>query len=266
MTLRSVRGTQRTRVPDLSVRLARSAGFVAVVEFEHPPNNFLNAELVAGIADAYAQLDDDDDCRAIVLSGAGRHFCAGVDFGADRAVSVRALYDEAVRLFSYHKPVVAAVHGAAVGGGLGLALSADLRVVGPGSRLTANFARLGIHHGFGLSVTLPRAVGHQAALDLLYRGIRLTGPQARAIGLADDAADADEDVRTRALALAADVATSAPRAVQAIRQTLRGELAQLVREATERELEQQLPLFESDDFAEGVRASTKRRQPEFTGR
>ena len=252
-------------MPDHAVRVEVRDDFVGVVELERPPHNFLTPELVGDVADAYERLDDDPACRTIVLCAAGRHFCAGVDFGSDRAVGIRQLYDQGVRLFSTTKPVVAAVRGAAVGGGLGLALSADLRAVGPGSRLTANFARLGIHHGFGLSVTLPRAVGAQVALELLYRGTRLDGAAARELRLADVLAEDDDRVRDAAIALAADVAASAPLAVQAVRSTLRGDLPELVRAATDRELAAQLPLFATDDFAEGVRASAERRPPAFTG-
>src|SRR5205807_9803801 len=94
-------------------------------------------------------------------------------------------YEQAVRLVGARKPVVAAVQGAAVGGGLGVALSADFRVASPESRFSANFARLGIHHGFGLTVTLPLVVGHQRAIELPYTGVRLPGEQAHAIGLCD---------------------------------------------------------------------------------
>src|SRR5215471_4613357 len=96
-----------------------------------------------------------------------------------------SLYREAVRLFRCVKPVVAAVQGAAVGGGLGLSLVGDFRVASPESRFSANFSRLGFHAGFGLTVTLPRVIGVQQAALLFYTGRRLTGEEAKAIGLAD---------------------------------------------------------------------------------
>src|SRR5260370_611198 len=111
----------------------------------------------------------------------GRDFCAGADF-AGRAVQakpVRAeeLYQQAARLFETPLPVVAAVQGAAVGGGLGLACSADFRVASPSSRFCANFARLGLHQAFGLTVTLRGIVGRQAALDMLLTGPRVGGQE-----------------------------------------------------------------------------------------
>ena len=131
------------------------------------------------------------------------------------------LYDEAVRLFGAATPVVAALQGAAIGGGLGLAMSADFRVGTPDTRMAANFARLGFHQGFGLSVTLPLVIGHQKALEVLYTGRRIPGEECAAIGLLDRLV-APADLAATAHALAAEIALSAPLAVASIRQTMRG--------------------------------------------
>ena len=167
-------------------------------------------------------------------------------------------------MFSCTRPVIAAVQGAAVGGGLGLALSADFRIACEESRFVANFARLGIHHGFGLSVTLPRLVGHNRAALMLYTGRRLKGAEAVEIGLADELVDL-ADVRNRALALATEIAQSAPLAVQSIRATLRRGLAEAVREATDHELAEQSRLRQTDDHREGVTAVAERRTADFKG-
>ncbi len=238
---------------------------VATVEFDRPPNNHFDVELITALADAYAALDEDPSCRAIVLCSTGRHFCAGANFTGTGDAGAQALYAQAERMFAAATPVVAAVQGAAIGGGLGLALSADFRVASASSRFAANFARLGIHHGFGLTVTLPAAVGMQAALELLYTGRRVKGEEAFALGLCDRLAT-DDELRSEAHALASEIAVSAPLAVRSIRQTMRGDLPDRVRAATERELAQQTPLFASEDFQEGVRATAERRAPRFTGR
>jgi len=248
---------------DLTVRVGED--HVATVEFDRPPNNHFDVELIAALADAYEALDEDPTCRAIVLCSTGRHFCAGANFAGTGDAGAHALYAQAVRLFAAATPVVAAVQGAAIGGGLGLALSADFRVASPSSRFAANFARLGIHHGFGLTVTLPAAVGMQAALELLYSGRRVKGEEAYALGLCDRLAS-DDELRSEARALACEIAASAPLAVRSIRQTMRGDLHGRVRAATEREYDQQAPLFATDDFQEGVRATAERRAPRFTGR
>jgi 2-(1,2-epoxy-1,2-dihydrophenyl)acetyl-CoA isomerase len=173
-------------------------------------------------------------------------------------------YDEAIRLFKTGTPVVAAVQGAAVGGGLGLALSADFRVASPETRFWANFAHLGFHHGFGMTVTLPAIVGRQAALDLLYTARRVQGEEARELGLCDRLVPADQ-IRPEAHALAAEIAASAPLAVRSIRQTMRGDLADQVRAATRHEQDEQVRLMKTDDFKEGIAAMSERRAPKFRG-
>jgi enoyl-CoA hydratase/carnithine racemase len=236
------------------------------VELQRPPNNFFSLEMISGLADALEALDADDECRAVVLRAAGRHFCAGADFsGATAAAPVpaRELYAAAVRLFRTRTPIVAAVQGAAVGGGLGLALAADFRVAAPEARFSANFARLGFHQGFGLSVTLPAVVGQQRAAELLYTGRRITGDEAAAIGLVDRVVPAT-DLLDAATALAAEIAGSAPLAVESIRRTLRGDLADRVAAATEHEAAEQDRLRRTADFAEGTRAMAERRPPHFT--
>src|SRR2546423_1723299 len=149
---------------------------VALVEFSRPPYNFFDAELVSSIAEALEQLDADSSCRGVVLASTGRHFCAGANFSSDNPAGGH-LYDAAGRIFEVGIPLVAAVQGAAVGGGLGVALAADFRVATPESRFAANFARLGIHHGFGVTVTLPLVVGQQRALEMLLTGVRLRGEE-----------------------------------------------------------------------------------------
>src|SRR5262245_58687044 len=175
--------------------------FVAILELHRPPNNYFDLELIRSLAQAYEAVDGHAGCRAIVLCAEGKHFCAGVDFvrPSPQAAGTGALYAEAERLFRTQTPVVAAVHGAAIGGGLGLACSADFRVACPEARFAANFARLGFHHGFALSTTLPAIVGQQHACDLLYTGRRIGGDEAARIGLCDRLVDAGE-VRTAARA------------------------------------------------------------------
>ncbi len=249
---------------------------VALVEVRRPPNNFFSLTMLGSIADALEWVDTQDDARCILLASEGKNFCAGADLNADNprttselaandgGAPIRHIYDECFRMFACRTPVVAAVKGASVGGGLGLACMADFRVGGPGTRMTANFARLGFHHGFGLSVTLPRIVGQQTALDLLYTGKRVKGDEAHRIGLLDRFVDDDEQIRDAARAWAADIAISAPLAVESIRQTMRGDLAGAVRAATDHEKAEQDRLRHTNDFREGVKAMSERRNPDFS--
>lgn len=242
---------------------------VATVEIHRPPDNYFDIDLITSLADAYAELDGDRSCRAIVLCSEGKNFCAGADFaGSSGAGSVSSgedgvgqLYHQAARLVDSITPVVAAVQGAAVGGGLGLACAADFRVGCPEARFAANFARLGFHR---LTVTLPAIVGQQHALELLLTGRRIAGEEAARMGLCDRMVEKGE-VRTAAHGLAAEIAESAPLAVQSIRQTMRAGLAASFRAATVREREEQDRLRLTGDFAEGVRAVTERRPPRFSG-
>jgi enoyl-CoA hydratase/carnithine racemase len=178
---------------------------------------------------------------------------------------VSELYAEAVRLFEARTPVIAAVQGAAVGGGLGLACSADFRIAAPEARFAANFARLGFHQGFGLTVTLPAIIGGQRSLEMLYTGRRVRGEEAARIGLADKLVPADQ-LRSAAYEMAAEIAASAPLAVRSIRETMRGHLAAEVRAATEREGAEQNRLRQTADFREGIAATAQRRPARFEGR
>jgi len=258
-------------------------GHVATVELRRPPHNFFDIPMISALADAFEELEDHRDCRAIVLAAQGTAFCAGAHFvqqdaGADDGAQVSStatpahrspralnpLYAEGIRLFSCSKPVVAAVHGAAVGGGLGLALVADFRVTCAEARFTANFTRLGFHPGFGLSVTLPRLVGVQRAAMLLYTGRRISGNEAVAMGLADVLVPQDQ-VLAEARKLAREIATSAPLAVQSTRATLRQGLVEQIRVAVARESLEQNAQFKTADFREGVAAMAARREPRFSG-
>ena len=247
-------------------------GHVAIVEIRRPPHNFFDIELIKGLADAFEALDRDAGCRSIVLCAEGSAFCAGADFSRrERSVVPAAgqasnpLYDEAVRLFECAKPVVAAVQGPAVGGGLGLAMVADFRVAAPQARFCANFNRLGFHPGFGLSVTLPRAIGQQRAAMMFYTGRRIGGEEAVSIGLADVLVPL-EQLRAQAVELAQEIALSAPIAVRSTRATMREGLADQVRRAVAHEGAEQVKQWATEDFKEGVAAMTERRPPRFQGR
>ncbi len=250
-------------------------GHVAVVELRRPPNNFFDAALIGEIAAAFESLDGDAECRALVLAAQGKAFCAGANFGerdsdggeilSGPRPGAAHLYIEGNRLFRTKKPIVAAVHGAAVGGGLGLAMVADFRVTCPEARFAANFTRLGFHPGFGLTVTLPAVIGPTKAALLFYTSRRIGGEEALKLGLADVLVPHDK-VREAALSLAAEIAENSPLGLIATRATLRGDLADRVRVATERELAEQTRLRQTEDFKEGVKAMAERRRPNFNNR
>jgi enoyl-CoA hydratase/carnithine racemase len=254
-------------------------GHVTVVEIQRPPFNFFDLGLIRQIANAFDQADTTPSCRAIVLVSAGSAFCAGANFGTGKADGTESpdfteegfqnttgkLYFEAIRLFKNKKPFIAAIQGPAIGGGFGLACAADFRVASPGARFSANFVKLGLHQGFGLSVTLPRIIGNQNAAGLLLTGKRINAPEALAIGLVD-AVTGDADLRVTAIRLANEIAENAPLAVQSVRATMRKGLAYEVAQATDHELSEQQWLRATDDAYEGIQAVSERRASNFKGK
>ena len=242
-------------------------GHIATITIQRPPNNFFDYLLIQQIADALVELDDHNECRVVILTSEGKNFCAGANFSQDKEMMnttnpYSKLYTEAVRLFRTKKPVIAAVQGAAVGGGLGLALAADFRIASPESRFSANFAKLGFHQGFGSSVTLPRVVGQQNAAMMLYTAKRVKGEEALRLGLIDYLVPSS-DILKKTKEFALEIASSAPMAVESIRATVRGDLADQVEEVVAWELSEQIRLQSSDDFKEGIAASLERREAKF---
>ncbi|MQY09949.1 putative enoyl-CoA hydratase [Streptomyces sp. RB5] len=244
-------------------------GHVAVIEMHAPPANFFSRDTLAAIADA-GERATTDGARAIVLCSEGRHFCAGArladDTGTlDPRTAAAAVYEQATRILRLEIPVVAAVQGAAVGGGLGLACAADFRVSGPRARFEANFSRLGFHCGFALSLTLPRITGQTRAEQMLYTGRALRGQEAYDAGLADRYTEEGQE-RTEALALAHEIAAAAPMAVRSMRTTMRAALLDALAPALTRELDEQARLWRTEDAATGIAASLERREPVFRNR
>ena len=250
-------------------------GNVGVVIMDRPPHNFLNFRQIHDIADALEEMQNDMSIRCAVLAADGRSFCAGADFagdgvggGDDEVVggdATLALYQGSGRLFDVTLPIVGAIQGPAVGGGLGLAMVPDIRITCPDARFSANFASLGIHQGFGMSVTLPQLLGPSRAAQVLYSAKRYKGEEAVAIGLADECVPS-EQVRERALEVATEIAANAPLALRAIKSTLRLGLGDRVREITQREAQLQAELSASDDAREGIAAVGERRAGNFKGK
>jgi enoyl-CoA hydratase/carnithine racemase len=258
-----------TRYGDVEVTLI---GNVATAEIQRPPNNFFDTDLIRSIASAFEALDQENDCRAIVLAAQGKHFCAGANFHTGQAErdlrdtgSQNPLYAEAVRLFACKKPVVGAIQGAAIGGGFGLSLMPDFRVICPETRFSANFTKLGFHPGFGLTYTLPHLIGEQRANLMFYTGRRIGGEEAYAWGMGEVLTE-QSNVRNAALELAKEIAESAPLAVQSVRATMRGNLAAAIKAATDHEFKEQHWLQKTEDHKEGLKAVAERRPGNFVGR
>ena len=249
-------------------------GHTATIEIQRPPLNYFDLHLIRAIADALEEIDKDSAIRSVVLAAQGKAFCAGANFASAPATgnagnvpqaAAGSLYHEAVRIFRCKKPIVAAVHGAAIGGGLGLAMSADFRVTCPEARFAANFTKLGFHPGFGLTVTLAEVIGKTNAALMFYTSRRVTGEDALAMGLANVLVKQDE-VRGAALALAHEIAECSPLGLLSTRATMRAGLADRVQAATDHELNEQNWLRQTEDFKEGVKATAERRVANFIGK
>ncbi|WP_027526492.1 enoyl-CoA hydratase/isomerase family protein [Bradyrhizobium sp. Ec3.3] len=256
-------------------------GHVGTIEIRRPPLNFFDISLINQIADALDEFDRDIEIRASVLSAQGKAFCAGANFNdparqeqearaakgdpADSLGPINHLYIQAVRIFRAKKPIVAAVQGAAIGGGLGLAVSADFRVTCPEARFSANFTKLGFHPGFGLTVTLPELIGKNNAELMFYTSRRVTGEEAYKLGLANELVPQDQ-VKPAAMKLASEIAECSPLGLLSTRATMRAGLADRVMAATNHELAEQSRLRATEDFKEGVKATEERRVANFKGR
>ncbi len=256
-------------------------GHVGTIEIRRPPLNFFDISLINQIADALEEFDRDIEIRASVLAAQGKAFCAGANFNdparqeqearaakgdpADSLGPINHLYIQAVRIFRNNKPIVAAVHGAAIGGGLGLAVAADFRVTCPEARFSANFTKLGFHPGFGLTATLPELVGKNNAELIFYTSRRVTGEEATRMGLANLCVPQDQ-VRAEAMKLAQEIAECSPLGLISTRATMRAGLADRVMAATTHELAEQTRLRATEDFKEGVKATEQRRVANFRGR
>lgn len=248
-------------------------GDVGIVTLHQPPHNLLTAPLLRQLADALHGFGA--SARAVVLASEGRSFCAGANFRSNEApdptegggfeAQTGAFYAQAARVFDSPLPVVAAIQGAAIGAGFGLALACDVRVVGADGWFQANFVRLGIHPGFALSTVLPQVIGPARATELFLTGRRVGADEAMAIGLASRSVEAGHEV-AGATELASEIAAGAPLAVAATRATLRRGLGAAARSAMRHELAEQTALAGTADAVEGVSAVLAGRPPHFVGR
>ncbi|HVK76500.1 MAG TPA: enoyl-CoA hydratase/isomerase family protein [Kofleriaceae bacterium] len=250
-------------------------GSIGIVTLDRPDNrNSMTPELLDAFVRAIAQARA-ADVRCVVITGKGACFSAGADFksvlqrddGAPRLPHEKsfAMYQPFLSVLDLEVPVIGALNGHTVGGGFGLALCCDIRIGARGARYGANFARLGLHPGMGISYVLPRLVGVSRAAELLFTGRLIEGDEAERIGILS-AAVATEDVMSRALALAEAIAASAPAAVRETKRSLYRGLGWDVRSAAYAEAFAQAESLQTADAAEGIAALLEKREPRFTGR
>jgi enoyl-CoA hydratase/carnithine racemase len=250
-------------------------GHIGLITLNRPEaRNSMTPELLDGFAEVLKEVRADREARVHVLTGTGRCFSAGADFKAglqkgreDQLPHERSfgMYEAFLGLLDVEVPVIGALNGHAVGGGFGLSLLTDIRVGNESAKYGANFARIGLHSGLGISYLLPRLVGVSQAAELLFTGRLVDGREAARLGLFS-AAVPEAEVRGRAMSLAEEIASAAPLAVRGMKASMRRFNALAVRDAAAFEAPLQAATLETEDAKEGMAAILEKRAPVFRGR
>jgi len=252
-------------------------GHAATITLNRPDRlNAISLAMLVSLSAALRQADADPEVRVIILTGAGRGFCSGLDlkdmgglFAGGGAGAGAGRFDlpnsPPVVLHTTDKPVLCALNGAAVGYGLDLALGCDMRIASDQARLGAVFARRGVVPESGGTWLLPRLIGWAKASELAFRGVMLSAEEALKLGLVN-AVVPNERLMSETHAWAEEIGSNAPLAVQATKRMMRLGLEESFEANVHHVFLQLLPLFASQDFREGVQAYLEKREPRFQGR
>lgn len=248
---------------------------IVTLTLNHPENlNAMSAEMGDEVTALVHSLKDDNSARVLVLTGAGRAFCAGGTksnlqsrtTAGSKQSAPKVFYKKFLALRQLEIPTIAAINGPAVGAGFCVALACDMRVAAANARMGLNFVRLGIHPGMAGTYTTPRIVGMAKACEVIFTGKLYTGEEAFAMGLVNRVVP-QEKVMDEAMSLAREIATnSAPIAVRLAKRALYRNDADLLEAAIEVESEYQAYTWTTEDAKEGITAMTEKRAPKFQGK
>lgn len=250
---------------------------VAILLLNRPDRlNALNGELSTALNEALTRIAEDDSVRVVVLSGAGRAFCAGGDLGAigkgrernetaELGPILRSGMQAALKMRVMPQPVIAAVNGPAAGAGMNIALAADIRIAADTATFGQNFSRVGLFPDYGGTYFLPQLVGPSVAAELFYTGEMIDAQTALRLGIVSRVVPAmqlEAEVKT----LAQKISQGPPIAIRALKKVLFGSQKEELVKALELEVEQQMKCFHSEDCSEGIRAFFEKRSPKFQGK
>ena len=251
---------------------------VAVITFNRPERmNTITPKMLAAFSERLLEADGDRDVRAIILTGAGRAWCAGLDIGA--AVSGDGIGSESnstgngefnlreappVVLHKIDTPTIAALNGGAAGYGMDLALGCDIRIAADTAKLSAAYTARGLVPESGGTWLLPRIVGWSKAAELLFAARALTADAALGLGLVSQVVAADE-LEAAAATMAQEIAANAPLAIRASKRLMRHAMSEGLEDHVQRQYLALLPLFGTKDFREGLASYLEKRDAEFTG-
>jgi 2-(1,2-epoxy-1,2-dihydrophenyl)acetyl-CoA isomerase len=264
--------------------LARLDDGVATVTLNRPERrNALSHAMLEGLARALESCEASREVRAVVLTGAGRAFCAGGDVksmaeaGDPTPGGGPATFDEAVhrqrlsqratvgRIYRMPKPVIGCIPGAAAGAGFGLAMACDLRIAGEGAVFVTAFARVGFTGDYGLPWLLPQAVGRAKALELFYNSDRVTAQEALALGIVNRVVP-DAELERETIALARKLATGPAVSFRYIKENANKACSQDLEDFMDGEVMRHLTAGRTEDHREAVKAFVDKREPTFKGR
>jgi 2-(1,2-epoxy-1,2-dihydrophenyl)acetyl-CoA isomerase len=250
---------------------------VATLVMNRPDRlNALNNELATALNDALGRIAEDSTVRVVVITGAGRAFCAGGDLAAigkgrqSREIQsleplLRSGMQAVFRMRTIPQPVIAAVNGAAAGAGMNIALAADIRIAAEEAVFGQNFAKVGLFPDFGGTYFLPQLVGPAKAAELFYTGDMIDAKTALSLGIVNHVVPGmqlESDVKS----LAQKIAVGPSLAIQAVKKTLFGAEKNKLSEALEHEVQEQIRCYLSEDCSEGIRAFFNKRPPKFQGK
>ncbi|MFY3791670.1 enoyl-CoA hydratase [Ureibacillus sp. MALMAid1270] len=246
---------------------------VAIATINRPPANALSRQLILEVNEMLDQLEHDESVRVIVIHGEGRFFSAGADIKEFTEVESGEEFSKLAangqevfeRLESFPKPVIASIHGAALGGGLELAMGCHIRYVAEDAKLGLPELSLGLIPGFAGSQRLPKYVGTAKAAEMLFTSEPISGSEAVQYGLANKAFPASE-LLEQSLTLAKKIAEKSPIALKAAIQMLQYSKDASYYEGVKAEAKSFGTVFVSEDAKEGIQAFIEKRKPNFTGK